>query len=101
MKYRTLRIEVTRKDLDEGTMHDGEHCPVSRAIKRRLRRGYAPWVNSEQFAINRLAPDFAQIYAGPLPREAQIVVRQVDAGRAYKVKEQRFLLVLPAEVVRR
>lgn len=82
---KTITISVTQKDIDVGISGDCFHCPVARAIARRIKRGFVVTVAPDYIDI--LKPNFSlltdtfldqQAYSVKAPLKVEDFIDQFD-----------------------
>ena len=85
---KTIRVKVTRRDIDNGKPRDMDSCPIAKAIHRcRFRKAE---VDNSVIHLRGYYSDGDPL---PMPETAKRFVKQFDAGKP--VKPFAFTLRIP------
>lgn len=92
-----LLIRVTATDIAKGCKSNGNNCPIARALYRRMRRPFMPYVGSQmRFHVPGNEPLFA-IEHTPQTREFIGNFDSHSAERQKLAKPFDFLLDVPSK----
>lgn len=90
-------INVTEKDICKGCKGDEQNCPIARAVLKNLKEGFVS-VDSEGQIVVYDAEDGTIVNTPNSPRRSRFI-EKFDNGQ--QVKPFRFLLNIPARIVRK
>lgn len=92
-----VAINVTEKDIRKGCKGDDQNCPIARAVLKNLKNGYVSVDCTGQIRVSD-AEDGVMVDTDTSIRRERFITK-FDNGE--KVKPFRFLMNIPARVVRK
>jgi len=90
---KTIRIQVTKKDIKAGAQDSPTDCPIARALRRACPNFQFVYVGDDFASLNRTPCELSNCEQIDLPEVARQFVRQFDNGD--DVKPIRFEMQIP------